>query len=67
MAFAGVSGVIWFPGSIPSLIICMEETQDNLIKAWSSLALVIYLFWLYCTMGNIREKLSGDNLLRRQR
>ncbi|MNB86241.1 Low affinity tryptophan permease [compost metagenome] len=45
-----------FHGNIPSLIICYGKRKDKLIKSivlGSLLALVIYLFWLYCTMGNI--------------
>lgn len=52
-----------FHGNIPSLIICYGKRKDKLIKSivfGSSLALVIYLFWLYCTMGNIpRENFKG--------
>lgn len=51
-----------FHGNIPSLIICYGKRKDKLIKSivfGSLLALVIYLFWLYCTMGNIsRESFS---------
>lgn len=45
-----------FHGNIPSLIICYGKRKDKLIKSivyGSLLALLIYLFWLYCTMGNI--------------
>ncbi|ECL5981722.1 low affinity tryptophan permease TnaB, partial [Salmonella enterica] len=45
-----------FHGNIPSLIICYGKKKDKLIKSvifGSLLALLIYLFWLYCTMGNI--------------
>lgn len=45
-----------FHGNIPSLIICYGKRKDKLIKSivyGSLLALFIYLFWLYCTMGNI--------------
>ncbi|PHH06604.1 low affinity tryptophan permease TnaB [Leclercia adecarboxylata] len=45
-----------FHGNIPSLIICYGKRKDKLIKSLvfgSLLALFIYLFWLYCTMGNI--------------
>lgn len=45
-----------FHGNIPSLIICYGKRKDKLIKSivfGSMLALFIYLFWLYCTMGNI--------------
>lgn len=45
-----------FHGNIPSLIICYGKKKDKLIKSivlGSLLALIIYLFWLYCTMGNI--------------
>lgn len=45
-----------FHGNIPSLIICYGKRTDKLIKSvvlGSLLALGIYLFWLYCTMGNI--------------
>lgn len=52
-----------FHGNIPSLIICYGNRKDKLIKSivfGSSLALLIYLFWLYCTMGNIsREAFKG--------
>lgn len=52
-----------FHGNIPSLIICYGKRKDKLIKSivfGSLLALVIYLFWLYCTMGNIsRESFSA--------
>ncbi|EBW7151991.1 low affinity tryptophan permease TnaB [Citrobacter braakii] len=52
-----------FHGNIPSLIICYGKRKDKLIKSvvlGSFLALVIYLFWLYCTMGNIpRESFKG--------
>ncbi|WP_318392485.1 low affinity tryptophan permease TnaB [Enterobacter sp.] len=52
-----------FHGNIPSLIICYGKRKDKLIKSivfGSSLALLIYLFWLYCTMGNIsREAFKG--------
>ncbi|RNL76585.1 low affinity tryptophan permease TnaB [Citrobacter sp. MH181794] len=52
-----------FHGNIPSLIICYGKKKDKLIKSvvlGSFLALVIYLFWLYCTMGNIpRESFKG--------
>ena len=60
-----------FHGNIPSLIICYGKRKDKLIKSvvfGSLLALVIYLFWLYCTMGNIpRESFkaiisSGGNV-----
>lgn len=60
-----------FHGNIPSLIICYGKKKDKLIKSvvlGSFLALVIYLFWLYCTMGNIpRESFksiiaSGGNV-----
>ncbi|EGO7252411.1 low affinity tryptophan permease TnaB [Salmonella enterica] len=47
-----------FHGNIPSLIICYGKRKDKLIKSvvfGSLLALVIYLFWLYCTMGNIHR------------
>ena len=47
-----------FHGNIPSLIICYGKRKDKLIKSivfGSILALVIYLFWLYCTMGNIHR------------
>ncbi|HHJ4569023.1 TPA: low affinity tryptophan permease TnaB [Citrobacter farmeri] len=51
-----------FHGNIPSLIIFYGKRKDKLIKSivfGSLLALVIYLFWLYCTMGNIsRESFS---------
>ena len=51
-----------FHGNIPSLIICYGKRKDKLIKSivfGSLLAVVIYLFWLYCTMGNIsRESFS---------
>ena len=51
-----------FHGNIPSLIICYGKRKDKLIKSivfGSLLALVIYLLWLYCTMGNItRESFS---------
>lgn len=45
-----------FHGNIPSLIICYGKRKDKLVKSLvfgSLLALFIYLFWLYCTMGNI--------------
>lgn len=45
-----------FHGNIPNLIICYGKRKDKLIKSivfGSLLALCIYLFWLYCTMGNI--------------
>jgi len=45
-----------FHGNIPSLIICYGKRKDKLIKSLvfgSLLALFIYLFWLYCTMGHI--------------
>ncbi|MEO3991329.1 low affinity tryptophan permease TnaB [Pseudocitrobacter cyperus] len=48
-----------FHGNIPSLIICYGKRKDKLIKSivfGSLLALVIYLFWLYCTMGNISRE-----------
>jgi len=48
-----------FHGNIPSLIICYGKRKDKLIKSivfGSSLALLIYLFWLYCTMGNISRE-----------
>ncbi|WP_220267020.1 low affinity tryptophan permease TnaB [Enterobacter sp. Colony194] len=48
-----------FHGNIPSLIICYGKRKDKLIKSivlGSLLALVIYLFWLYCTMGNITRE-----------
>lgn len=52
-----------FHGNIPSLIICYGKKKDKLIKSvvlGSFLALVVYLFWLYCTMGNIpRESFKG--------
>lgn len=52
-----------FHGNIPSLIICYGKKKDKLIKSvvlGSFLALIIYLFWLYCTMGNIpRESFKG--------
>lgn len=52
-----------FHGNIPSLIICYGKRKDKLVKSivfGSSLALLIYLFWLYCTMGNIsREAFKG--------
>ncbi|HFW4211876.1 TPA: low affinity tryptophan permease TnaB [Salmonella enterica subsp. enterica serovar Reading] len=52
-----------FHGNIPSLIICYGKKKDKLIKSvtlGSFLALVIYLFWLYCTMGNIsRDSFKG--------
>ncbi|EGA9923876.1 low affinity tryptophan permease TnaB [Salmonella enterica subsp. enterica serovar Saintpaul] len=60
-----------FHGNIPSLIICYGKKKDKLIKSvifGSLLALLIYLFWLYCTMGNIpRESFkkiiqSGGNV-----
>lgn len=60
-----------FHGNIPSLIICYGKRKEKLIKSivfGSSLALGIYLFWLYCTMGNIpRESFkeiiaSGGNV-----
>lgn len=60
-----------FHGNIPSLIICYGKRKDKLVKSivlGSLLALLIYLFWLYCTMGNIpREKFkeiisSGGNV-----
>ena len=60
-----------FHGNIPSLIICYGKRKDKLIKSvvfGSLLALVIYLFWLCCTMGNIpRESFkaiisSGGNV-----
>ncbi|HEJ9673638.1 low affinity tryptophan permease TnaB [Proteus mirabilis] len=60
-----------FHGNIPSLIICYGKRKDKLIKSiifGSLLALAIYLFWLYCTMGNIpRESFkeiisSGGNV-----
>lgn len=60
-----------FHGNIPSLIICYGKRKEKLIKSivfGSSLALAIYLFWLYCTMGNIpRESFkeiiaSGGNV-----
>lgn len=60
-----------FHGNIPSLIICYGKRKDKLVKSivlGSLLALFIYLFWLYCTMGNIpREKFkeiisSGGNV-----
>ena len=60
-----------FHGNIPSLIICYGKKKNKLIKSivlGSLLALVIYLFWLYCTMGNIpRENFkeiiaSGGNV-----
>lgn len=60
-----------FHGNIPSLIICYGKRKDKLIKSivfGSLLALGIYLFWLYCTMGNIpRESFkeiiaSGGNV-----
>lgn len=47
-----------FHGNIPSLIICYGKRKDKLIKSvvfGSLLALVIYLFWIYCTMGNIHR------------
>ncbi|KEY58530.1 low affinity tryptophan permease TnaB [Serratia sp. DD3] len=45
-----------FHGNIPSLIICYGKRKDKLIKSivlGSLLALAVYLFWLYCTMGNV--------------
>jgi len=60
-----------FHGNIPSLIICYGKRKEKLIKSivfGSLLALGIYLFWLYCTMGNIpRESFkeiiaSGGNV-----
>ncbi|MGG6100989.1 low affinity tryptophan permease TnaB [Pantoea allii] len=52
-----------FHGNIPSLIICYGKKKDKLVKSivlGSLLALLIYLFWLYCTMGNIpRENFKG--------
>ncbi|WP_300003859.1 low affinity tryptophan permease TnaB [uncultured Cedecea sp.] len=60
-----------FHGNIPSLIICYGKRKDKLIKSivfGSLLALSVYLFWLYCTMGNIpRESFkeiiaSGGNV-----
>lgn len=60
-----------FHGNIPSLIICYGKRKDKLIKSivfGSLLALFVYLFWLYCTMGNIpRESFkeiisSGGNV-----
>ncbi|MGC6657301.1 low affinity tryptophan permease TnaB [Pantoea sp. EEL5] len=60
-----------FHGNIPSLIICYGKRKDKLVKSivlGSLLALFTYLFWLYCTMGNIpREKFkeiisSGGNV-----
>lgn len=60
-----------FHGNIPSLIICYGKRKDKLIKSivfGSLLALAIYLFWLYCTMGNITRDsfkhiiLSGGNV-----
>ncbi|MCS4495033.1 MAG: low affinity tryptophan permease TnaB [Pantoea ananatis] len=60
-----------FHGNIPNLIICYGKRKDKLVKSivlGSLLALFIYLFWLYCTMGNIpREKFkeiisSGGNV-----
>ncbi|VXD08647.1 tryptophan transporter of low affinity [Enterobacterales bacterium 8AC] len=47
-----------FHGNIPSLIICYGKRKDKLIKSvvlGSLLALVVYLFWLYCTMGNVHR------------
>ncbi|PVZ84324.1 tryptophan permease [Serratia sp. S1B] len=47
-----------FHGNIPSLIICYGKRKDKLIKSivfGSLLALAIYLFWLYCTMGNVHR------------
>ncbi|AIJ09151.1 MULTISPECIES: low affinity tryptophan permease TnaB [Edwardsiella] len=52
-----------FHGNIPSLIICYGKRKDKLIKSLvfgSLLALVIYLFWLYCTMGNIPREAFKD-------
>ncbi|WP_336221882.1 low affinity tryptophan permease TnaB [Citrobacter amalonaticus] len=52
-----------FHGNIPSLIICYGKRKDKLIKSivfGSLLALVIYLFWLYCTMGNIPRESFSD-------
>ena len=52
-----------FHGNIPSLIICYGKRKDKLIKSivfGSLLALVIYLFWLYCTMGNISRESFSD-------
>ncbi|EBT2497761.1 TPA: low affinity tryptophan permease TnaB [Salmonella enterica subsp. enterica serovar Muenchen] len=60
-----------FHGNIPSLIICYGKKKDKLITSivlGSFIALVVYLFWLYCTMGNIpRENFkeiiaSGGNV-----
>lgn len=60
-----------FHGNIPSLIICYGKRKEKLIKSivfGSLLALAVYLFWLYCTMGNIpRESFkeiiaSGGNV-----
>ena len=60
-----------FHGNIPSLIICYGKRKEKLIKSvvfGSLLALGVYLFWLYCTMGNIpRESFkeiiaSGGNV-----
>lgn len=52
-----------FHGNIPSLIICYGKQKDKLVKSLvlgSLLALFVYLFWLYCTMGNIpRESFKG--------
>lgn len=52
-----------FHGNIPSLIICYGKKKDKLIKSivfGSLLALIVYLFWLYCTMGNIsRDNFKG--------
>ncbi|ALR78529.1 low affinity tryptophan permease TnaB [[Enterobacter] lignolyticus] len=45
-----------FHGNIPSLIITYGKRKAKLIKSivfGSLLALVVYLLWLYCTMGNI--------------
>lgn len=52
-----------FHGNIPSLIICYGKRKDKLIKSivyGSLLALIIYLFWLYCTMGNITRDAFKD-------
>jgi low affinity tryptophan permease len=52
-----------FHGNIPSLIICYGKRKDKLIKSivfGSMLALFIYLFWLYCTMGNITVGFEFD-------
>ncbi|MBK5073615.1 low affinity tryptophan permease TnaB [Budviciaceae bacterium CWB-B4] len=52
-----------FHGNIPSLIICYGKKKNKLVKSivfGSLLALIIYLFWLYCTMGNIHRSNFKD-------